>query len=110
MHKERSGQSHDDGLTVNPSTRPVVPLQEGAKVEEQIVDESDAVGLMQLQCSQARDDVAALIFPTTEDLSLVEQVKNETSCRTSQNRYPTRNGHEPQSVNGNETKKAPRSR
>lgn len=43
-------------------------------MQEQIIDESDAVGLMQLQCTQAKDDVAAIIFPTTDDLSLVDQV------------------------------------
>lgn len=41
---------------------------------EQILDESDAVGLMQLQCKEAKDDVSAMIFPTTDTLALQNQV------------------------------------
>lgn len=48
--------------------------QEGAEVVEQILDESDAVGLMQLQCKEAKDDASAMIFPTTDTLSLQQQV------------------------------------
>ena len=41
---------------------------------EQILDESDAVGLMQLQCNEAKDDASAMIFPTTDTLPLQKQV------------------------------------
>lgn len=51
--------------------------QEDAKVVEQILDESDAVGLMQLQCTEAKDDASAMIFPTTDTLSLQQQVNIE---------------------------------
>lgn len=50
--------------------------QEGAEIQEQILDESDAVGLMQLQCKEAKDDASAMIFPTTDTLSLQEQVRS----------------------------------
>lgn len=42
---------------------------------EQILDESDAVGLMQLQCKEAKDDASAMIFPTTDTLPLQQQVR-----------------------------------
>ena len=41
---------------------------------EQILDESDAVGLMQLQCKEAKDDASVMIFPTTDTLPLQTQV------------------------------------
>lgn len=41
---------------------------------EQILDESDAVGLMQLQCKEAKDDASAMIFPTTDTLPLQKKV------------------------------------
>lgn len=44
---------------------------------EQILDESDAVGLMQLQCKEPKDDVSAMIFPTTDTLSLQNQVTRQ---------------------------------
>lgn len=40
---------------------------------EQILDESDAVGLMQLQCKEAKDDASVMIFPTTDTLPLQKQ-------------------------------------
>lgn len=46
----------------------------GASIVEQILDESDAVGLMQLQCENAKDDASAMIFPTTDTLSMQQQV------------------------------------
>lgn len=56
--------------------RPPPPSsQEGASIVEQILDESDAVGLMQLQCKEAKDDASVMIFPTTDTLSLQQQVK-----------------------------------
>ncbi|CAM9766225.1 unnamed protein product [Ectocarpus fasciculatus] len=48
--------------------------KEGASIVEQILDESDAVGLMQLQCKEAKDDASVMIFPTTDTLSLQQQV------------------------------------
>lgn len=42
---------------------------------EQILDESDAVGLMQLQCKEAKDDASVMIFPTTDTLALQKQVR-----------------------------------
>lgn len=51
--------------------------KEGAEVVEQILDESDAVGLMQLQCKEAKDDASAMIFPTTDTLSLQQQVSSQ---------------------------------
>lgn len=47
---------------------------------EQILDESDAVGLMQLQCEEAKDDASAMIFPTTDTLALQKQVGRGFSC------------------------------
>ena len=50
-------------------------FEKGATVVEQILDESDAVGLMQLQCKEAKHDVSVMIFPTTDTLSLQKQVQ-----------------------------------
>lgn len=48
---------------------------------EQILDESDAVGLMQLQCKEAKDDASAMIFPTTDTLVLQKQVRGGSRQR-----------------------------
>ncbi|CAN0411535.1 unnamed protein product [Ascophyllum nodosum] len=57
------------------------PAIEGARVVEQILDESDAVGLMQLQCKEPKDDASAMIFPTTDTLSLQKQVTSSAGAR-----------------------------
>ncbi|CAM9753064.1 unnamed protein product, partial [Hapterophycus canaliculatus] len=64
------GPMVDTLLRGNPAAK------EGASVIEQILDESDAVGLMQLQCKEAKDDASAMIFPTTDTLALQQQVKS----------------------------------
>lgn len=46
---------------------------------EQILDESDAVGLMQLQCKEAKDDASIMIFPTTDTLPLQKQARGAES-------------------------------
>lgn len=60
---------------MNTPRSPPPSFQEGASIVEQILDESDAVGLMQLQCKEAKDDASVMIFPTTDTLSLQQQVK-----------------------------------
>ncbi|CAM9797510.1 unnamed protein product [Scytosiphon promiscuus] len=62
------GPMVDTLLRGNPAAK------EGASVIEQILDESDAVGLMQLQCKEAKDDASAMIFPTTDTLPMQQQV------------------------------------
>ena len=54
-------------------------FEKGATVVEHILDESDAVGLMQLQCKESKDDVSAMIFPTTDTLSLQNQVMRNSA-------------------------------
>eukprot|EP00752_Nemacystus_decipiens_P006208 g5601.t1 len=69
------GPMVDSLLRGNPAAK------EGASVVQQILDESDAVGLMQLQCKEAKDDASAMIFPTIDTLSLQKQVTSGAGPR-----------------------------
>ncbi|CAM9292212.1 unnamed protein product [Choristocarpus tenellus] len=58
------------------------PSEEGkGTVSESILDEADAVGLIQLECPEAKDDASAIIFPSTDTLALQEQITNSAGPR-----------------------------
>ncbi|CAN0076185.1 unnamed protein product [Discosporangium mesarthrocarpum] len=60
-----------------------LPPAEGGqgKVTEQVLDESDAVGLLQLECTLAKDDASAIIFPSTDVLEFQEKVVSSAGPR-----------------------------